>query len=56
MISQFAADSDGRNPQAILEAGIHFASGRIFKQAQENPEQNGMGATCACAWVAGDRL
>jgi PPM family protein phosphatase len=56
MISQFAANSDGRNPQAILEAGIHFASGQIFQQAQENPEQNGMGATCVCAWIAGDRL
>lgn len=56
MISQFVANSDGRNPQAILEAAIHFASGRIFKQAQENVEQQGMGATCACAWIAGDRL
>lgn len=56
LISQFAANSDGRAPLAVLEGAIHFASGQIFQQAQSNPEQNGMGATCACAWIAGDRL
>lgn len=56
LISQYASESDGVEPQAILESAIHFASGRIFQQAQSNLEQNGMGATCACAWIAGDRL
>jgi protein phosphatase len=56
LISQFAAESDGRSPQTILEGAIHFASGQIFQQAQQNAEQLGMGATCACAWIAGDRL
>lgn len=56
LISQFIAESDGRSPQAILEGAIHFASTRIFHQAQQNVEQHGMGATCACAWIAGDRL
>lgn len=56
LISQYAADSDGRSPQAVLEGAIHYASGQIFQQAQAIPEQHGMGATCACAWVAGDRL
>lgn len=56
LISQYVADSDGRIPQAILETAIQYASARIQQQAQQNPEQLGMGATCACAWVAGDRL
>lgn len=56
VISQFAAESDGRNPTRILEEAIHLASDTIHQQAQENREQQGMGATCACAWIAGDRL
>lgn len=56
LISQYVADSDGRSPQATLESAIHYASARIQQQAQQIPEQLGMGATCACAWVAGDRL
>jgi PPM family protein phosphatase len=56
VISQYAADSDGRNPTRILEEAIHYASQSIHQQAQDSLEQQGMGATCACAWVAGDRL
>ncbi len=56
LISQAVASSDGRNPTQILEAAIQNASERIYQQAQENPEQHGMGATCACIWIAGDRL
>lgn len=55
-ISQFIAASDGSAPPQTLEAAIHRASDQIYQQAQENPEQQGMGATCACAWIAGDRL
>lgn len=56
IISHHAAHSDGRQPTRILEEAIHLASQRIFEQAQRNSEQSGMGATCACAWIAGDRL
>jgi protein phosphatase len=56
LISQYAASSDGRDPQAILEGAIHYASGHIYHQAISNPEQHGMGATCACVWIAGDRV
>ncbi len=56
LISQAVASSDGRNPTQILEAAIQNASERIYQQAQENPEQHGMGATCACIWIVGDRL
>jgi protein phosphatase len=56
LISQVVADSDGRDPLLILEEAIHQASAAIHQQAQENLEQAGMGATCACAWIVGDRL
>ena len=56
LISQTVADSDGRNPPQILAGAIQLASERIYVQAQDNPEQQGMGATCACAWIVGDRL
>ena len=56
VISQYAAESDGLNPARILQEAIHLASETIHQQAQENSEQQGMGATCACAWLAGDKL
>lgn len=56
LISQYAADSDGQNPTVILGDAIRYASDQIHRQAQENIEQHGMGATCACAWITGDRL
>jgi protein phosphatase len=56
LISQAVANSDGRNPPHILAGAIQMASEQIFIQAQQNPQQQGMGATCACVWVTGDRL
>jgi protein phosphatase len=56
VISQYVAESDGRNPGRILQEAIHLASETIHQQALENPEQQGMGATCACVWIADNRL
>jgi serine/threonine protein phosphatase PrpC len=55
-IIQYASASDGKRPLHVLEEAIIFASQAIHQQSQQNPEQVGMGATCACAWIAGDRL
>ncbi len=55
-ISNYVAESDGRNPPRILQEAIHQASQLIQAQAQSNSEQQGMGTTCACAWIMGDRL
>lgn len=55
-VIQLAADSDGKNPTRIMEAAIQQASQRIFMQAEQNPDQRGMGATCACVWISGERL
>lgn len=56
LISKYVAASDGLRPLQTIEAAIHMASQQIYQQAQDNPDQHGMGATCACVWIAGDRL
>ncbi len=55
-ISQVIAASDGRQPSQTLEDAIGLASEKIFRQAEQQADQRGMGATCACCWVIGDRL
>jgi serine/threonine protein phosphatase PrpC len=55
-ISQAVADSDGQQPQEVMERSIHTASDAIAAHASSNEEQQGMGATCACIWIVGDRL
>lgn len=55
-ISQAVAESDATHPQKILEESIHEASDAIADHASSSPEQQGMGATCACVWVIGDHL
>lgn len=55
-ISQFVAESDAQRPKKILERAIHEASEAIADHASSTTEQQGMGATCACIWVIGDKL
>jgi serine/threonine protein phosphatase PrpC len=50
------ARSDGWDPRRIMRAAIRSASRLIALQGAQRPEQAGMGATCACAWIAGRRL
>jgi serine/threonine protein phosphatase PrpC len=55
-INQKIAESDASQPTLILEDAVIQASEAIRKQAEADPAQKGMGATCVCAWVIGDRL
>ena len=55
-ISQAVAESDGQRPKKILESAIHEASEAIADHAASAPEKKGMGATCACVLVIGDKL
>jgi protein phosphatase len=48
--------SDGRQPLAIMESAIHTASQVIASHSASKTDQSGMGATCACAWIEGDRF
>lgn len=55
-INQKIAESDASQPTLILQDAVVQASEAIRKQAEVDPAQKGMGATCVCAWVIGDRL
>jgi protein phosphatase len=55
-ISQAVAQSDGSDPRQTLTQAIQQAGTAIHAQAESNPERKGMGATCVCAWVIGNRL
>jgi len=55
-VSQVISESDGRQPQRQLTQAFNIANERIFSQAQADDGQHGMGATCACTWVIGNRL
>ncbi|HVN15721.1 MAG TPA: PP2C family serine/threonine-protein phosphatase [Anaerolineales bacterium] len=55
-ISQGVAESNGRKPLRIIENAIHDASQAIAAHSATKSEQEGMGATCACVWVAERKL
>ncbi|MCK4801167.1 MAG: serine/threonine-protein phosphatase, partial [Anaerolineales bacterium] len=43
-------------PTAILQAAFIQASQAIIAQSGNDPEKQGMGTTCVCAWIIGKRL
>ena len=55
-ITQAIEESDAHRPQKILTRAIQEASEAIADHAAATPDKNGMGATCACIWVIGDKL
>lgn len=55
-ISQAIAESDVQRPKKNLEWAIHEASDAIAEHAESASDQKGMGATCACILVIGDKL
>ncbi len=55
-ISHIIARSDARLPLEALDRAIQVTSDAIASKAKDNPQRLDMGATCACAWVVGNRL
>lgn len=55
-ICRAVGQSDGSDPIATLERAIVDAGQAVHTQAQNIASQTGMGSTCACVWVIGDRL
>jgi len=55
-ISQEVAESNAQQPKKILEKAIRIASDAIASHAAVHLDRQGMGGTCACAWVIGERL
>jgi PPM family protein phosphatase len=55
-ISHAVAESNGCDPLRIMEEAIHSASEAIAHHSASDDDRHGMGATCACTWVIGEKL
>jgi protein phosphatase len=55
-ISHMVAQSDGRRPLDVIDNAIQVTSDAIALKGKDNTQRLGMGTTCACAWVIGNRL
>ena len=55
-IMQAVAHSDGKRIRDTIEDAVIEASDAIAAHSEANPNLKGMGATCATAWIVGDRL
>jgi PPM family protein phosphatase len=55
-ILQSATKNDGRYSRYTIEEAIREASDAIAAHSATNDELQGMGATCAIAWIIGDKL
>lgn len=56
IVTEIIAASEGRHPIKTLSEAITQASAAIYAASQADQGRLGMGATCACAWVIGDKL
>ena len=56
LISRKIAESNPLRPQAALKEAIIATSQAVREEALKDLSKRGMGATCACAWILGDRL
>lgn len=55
-IMQLVAKSDGRHIRETIEEAVIEASDAIAAHSASNENLKGMGATCAIAWIIGDKL
>ena len=55
-IMQVVARRDGRHIRRTIEEAVTEASDAIAAHSATNENLKGMGATCAIAWIIGDRL
>ncbi len=55
-ITRVVGESDGSRPVEILRTAVVVASQEIYSRAQSESNQLGMGATCACAWIIGEKM
>jgi len=56
IITKDITTGDSDQPLKTMEQAIIRASDAIYKASQADLGRSGMGATCACTWVIGDRL
>ena len=56
LITEEVTASDGSQPLITLEKAIKRANHAIYEASLSDQGRKGMGSTCACTWVIGDRL
>ncbi len=56
MITDRVIQGDPTDPLNTLKDAISQTNNAIFRASQSDRGREGMGTTCACAWVMGDRL
>lgn len=56
IITESVGVGNPRHPLKTLSDAIRRANDVIYVASQGDSSRTGMGATCACAWVIGDRL
>ncbi|MDY6847314.1 MAG: protein phosphatase 2C domain-containing protein [Chloroflexota bacterium] len=56
IITETILKGDTKNPLEIMGEAIRRASAAIYTASQSDKGRTGMGATCAIAWVVGDKL
>jgi serine/threonine protein phosphatase PrpC len=56
IVSHVVAESDAKDPGGTLADAIRQANLAITTRAQSSTDFLGMGTTCACVWILGDRL
>ena len=55
-ISKFIANSPANQPTLVLKQALTHTNQLILNFASSNPSLIGMGTTCVCAWVIGNKL
>lgn len=55
-IVQIIGGSNAQSPVEILRDAIEAATQSILDSARQDESRQGMGATCVCAWILGDKL
>lgn len=55
-LTRAVAQSDASQPTGILQAAIIQASQAVLYRSESRREWNGMGSTCLCVWLVGERL
>ncbi len=55
-IKSYIAHGNSTQPDIALKSALTYTNQIILKRAKEDPALSGMGTTCVCAWVIGQRL
>lgn len=56
IITDIITNSDPKQPLEVISKAVMNASDAIYKASQTDQGRSGMGTTCACAWLIGERL